>query len=145
MTTARDSVAKLMNDGADGWVKAMGLSFVQASADVVELEWTVRKEHLQPYGIVHGGVHCGVIETTCSIGAALSVASRGGSQGAVGLENHTTFIRATREGAVLRCKATPLTRGRTTQVWQAEVREGEALIATGRVRLLVVEPSALPK
>lgn len=140
------ALAELLNQHRDGWAQAMELRFVRASADVVEIEWTVGKQHLQPYGIVHGGVHCGVIETVCSIGAALAVGARGGNRGAVGLENHTTFIRAVREGARLRCTATPLTRGRTTQVWQADVREGEALIATGRVRLLCVDPAAaLPK
>jgi 1,4-dihydroxy-2-naphthoyl-CoA hydrolase len=142
MTTENDSaLAPLLNQDPGGWVKAMGLSFVKASADEVEVEWTVGKEHLQPYGIVHGGVHCGVIETVCSVGAALSVASRGDTRGAVGLENHTSFIRAVREGAKLRCRATPITRGRTTQVWQAEVREGDQIVATGRLRLLVVDPA----
>lgn len=140
------ALAELFNQNSDGWSKSMGLRFVRASADEVEVEWTVGKQHLQPYGIVHGGVHCGVIETVCSIGAALAAAAQDQARGAVGLENHTSFIRAVREGATLRCKATPLTRGRTTQVWQAEVREGEKLVATGRVRLLCVDPTtALPK
>ncbi|HEX2675223.1 MAG TPA: PaaI family thioesterase [Polyangiales bacterium] len=134
------AVAGLLNQEPGGWVKAMGLRFVTATPDAVEVEWTVGKEHLQPYGIVHGGVHCGVIETVCSIGAALAVAARGSKAGAVGLENNTSFIRAVREGATLRCKAVPVTRGRTTQVWEAEVREAEKLVATGRVRLLVVDP-----
>ena len=29
------------------------------------------ERHLQPFGIVHGGVHCGVVETVASLGAAL--------------------------------------------------------------------------
>ncbi len=134
------NVAALLNQGSTGWVKAMGFTFTKASADEVEVEWTVRTEHLQPYGIVHGGVHCGVIETVCSIGAAISAAARNPKAGAVGLENTTSFIRAVREGTKLRCRAVPLTRGRTTQVWQAEVLEGDKLVATGRLRLLIVDP-----
>ena len=137
---SNNDVAELLNQGNDGWAKANGISFVRASADTVEVEWTVAKQHLQPYGIVHGGVHCGVIETVCSIGTALAAAARGHKGGVVGLENHTSFIRGVREGTKLHAKATPFTRGRTTHVWEAEIRDAEdKLVATGRVRLLCTE------
>ncbi len=133
-------IVELMNQNPDGWSKAMGLRFVRASAELVEVEWTVGKQHLQPYGIVHGGVHCGVVETLCSIGAAISAHERGHRGGVVGLENHTSFIRAVREGVTLRAVATPVTRGRTTQVWQAEILDAEQkLVAKGSVRLLCTD------
>jgi hypothetical protein len=31
----------------------------------------------QPHGILHGGVHCGVVETLASVGASLWLAERG--------------------------------------------------------------------
>jgi uncharacterized protein (TIGR00369 family) len=123
---------------ADGFSAGLDMRIVSASADVVVLEWVIAARHLQPRGIVHGGVYCGAVETACSIGASLSAASRDPNTAAVGLENQTSFIRAVRSGT-LRAVARPLTRGRTTQVWQAEIRdEGDRLIASGRVRLLVV-------
>lgn len=122
---------------ADGFNEAMGFEWISASGSEVVLEWTVAKQHLQPYGIVHGGVHCAVVESVCSVGAGLAARERGQTGGVVGLENHTSFLRAMREGARLRAVATPLTRGRTTQVWQAEIRDAQGqLVATGRVRLL---------
>jgi uncharacterized protein (TIGR00369 family) len=133
-------LAAQFNLGNDGWTKANGVSFVRASAELVEVELTVAKQHLQPYGIVHGGVHCALIETVCSIGAAISAGQRGFKGGVVGLENNTSFIRGVREGVHLRCIATPLTRGRTTQVWEAKViDDDDKLVATGRVRLLCTE------
>ena len=58
----------------------------------------------------------------------------------VGLENHTSFLRAVRSGK-LRAVAKPLTRGRRSQVWEGSVYDEEGrLAATGRVRLLVLEP-----
>lgn len=126
-----------------GWGRAMGLVFTHASGERVEAEWTVGAEHLQPYGIVHGGVHCGVIESVCSIGAALAAAERGHKGGVVGLDNHTSFIRAIRTGVKLVAVAMPVTRGRTTQLWEAEIRDGERLVATGRVRLLAVSPDQI--
>jgi uncharacterized protein (TIGR00369 family) len=119
-----------------GWVREMGIRITTASADEVSCEMEIAEKHHQGYGIVHGGVHCGLVETLASIGAALVAHPRG--QRVVGLENATSFIRATRSGK-LRGTARPLTRGRTTQVWQAEIRDADgALVAEGRVRLLCI-------
>lgn len=126
-----------LNVNSGGFAEAMGFKFVIAHGMEVVVEWTVGKQHLQPYGIVHGGVHAGVIETVCSVGAGLAARERGQLGGVVGLENHTSFLRAVREGTKLRARATPVTRGKTTQVWHAEVRdEANQLIASGSVRLL---------
>jgi len=131
------AIVEALNNHPDGFTAAMGFVFLKATPTEVEVEWTVGKQHLQPYGIVHGGVHAGVVETVCSVGAGIAAAERGQTGGVVGLENHTSFLRAVREGTKLRARATPVTRGRTTQVWQAEVRdEAGQLIATGSVRLL---------
>jgi len=117
----------------------MGVTILKASSDEVTCAWEVAEKHHQGYGIVHGGVHCGVIETLASIGAALVALPRG--QRVVGLENNTSFIRAVRSGR-LTANARPVTRGRTTQVWEAWIRdEQENLVAQGRVRLLCIDES----
>lgn len=122
-----------------GMMDTLGLRLARASADEVVVEWDAGPQHSQPMGIVHGGMHCTAIETACSIGAMMSARERDPKRGAVGLENHTSFIRAVRSGK-LTCTALPVTRGRTTQVWEATVRdEQQRTIATGRVRLLCVE------
>jgi 1,4-dihydroxy-2-naphthoyl-CoA hydrolase len=122
----------------EGWLRAMGINITHATQDEVRAELTVGPEHLQGYGIVHGGVHSGLIETLASIGAALYALPRG--QSVVGLENSTSFIRAVRAGAKIHAVATPITRGRKTQVWEARVLDDdEKIVATGRVRLLCLE------
>jgi len=127
-----------LNALPEGWLQAMGIIITKATADEVRAELTVGPEHLQSYGIVHGGVHSGLIESLASIGAALFALPR--SQSVVGLENSTSFIRAVRAGATLRAVATPVTRGRKTQVWEAKVEDGEGrIVATGRGRLLCLE------
>lgn len=136
-TAAEDLVSEL-NAVRDGWNVAMGVRFVRASADEVVVEWDVAEQHRQPYGIVHGGVHAGVIETIASVGAAIYARPRG--QAVVGLENHTSFIHAVREG-LLRGTARPLTRGRRTQVWEGTITDSTGrIVATGRVRLLCLDP-----
>ena len=127
----------MLNANRTGWAAAMGVEFVSASADEVVAEVEVAAQHHQPYGIVHGGVYSGVIESLASVGAALVALPRG--QVVVGLENHTSFIRAARAGR-LRFVATPIRRGRTTQVWEGTARDEEGrLLATGRVRLICLE------
>ena len=115
----------------------MGVRFVRATADSVEAELEIGPDHRQAYGIVHGGVHSGMIETIASVGAALVAMPRG--QSVVGLENHTSFLVAVREGK-LHATARPLVRGRRTQVWEGTVTDdGGRVVATGRVRLINLE------
>jgi 1,4-dihydroxy-2-naphthoyl-CoA hydrolase len=121
-----------------GWVGTTGLRILRATRDEVVAELEVQPKHLQAYGIVHGGVHAGVVETLASIGAAIDAMAAGRT--VVGLENHTSFLRAVRSGT-LRADAKPLTRGRRSQVWEGSIRdEGGRLVATGRVRLMVLDP-----
>ena len=135
-----EAVAGMINENRDGWGVTNGLHFLRASRDEVACELEVGAHHLQAYGIVHGGVHAGVIETLASIGAALDAMPRG--QSVVGLENHTSFVRAVRSGK-LSARATPLTRGRRSQLWEGTVTdEAGRLVATGRVRLLCLEPQS---
>jgi uncharacterized protein (TIGR00369 family) len=130
-------IVAYMNGMPDGWVKEMGITILTASADEVTCEWEVTEKHHQGYGIVHGGVHCGVVETLASIGAAIVAMPRG--QRVTGIENSTSFIRAVRSGR-LHAAARPLTRGRTTQLWEAWIwDEQERLVAQGRVRLLCLD------
>ena len=140
MSSKPDHAAEI-RELPEGWVRAMGVEITSATEDEVRAEWTVADRHLQSYGIVHGGVHCGVIETLASVGAALWAFKEG--RGVVGLENHTSFLRAVRAGTRLRSVATPLQRGRRAQVWQGDIRDDEdRLVATGRVRLLCIDEGA---
>ncbi len=105
------------NSAAEGWLQAMGVTITHATDEEVRAELTVGPEHLQSYGIVHGGVHCGLIESLASIGAALFALPRG--QSVVGLENSTSFVRAVRAGAKLHAVSTPITRGRRKSLQRA--------------------------
>src|SRR5207247_1640616 len=81
-----------LNAIPEGWVQAMGMTITHATKDEVRAELAVGQQHLQGYGIVHGGVHCGIIETLSSMGAYLFAREMG--KQVVGLENSTSFIRA---------------------------------------------------
>jgi len=56
------------------------------------------------------------------------------------LDDTIRFIRAVREGERLRARATPVTRGRTTQVWEASITTADdKIVAKGSVRLLCLD------
>ena len=134
------NLASQINARLGGWVAAMQVHFLHASGDQVIAEFEVGPQHLQAYGIVHGGVYSGVIESVASVGAALW--ARRYNQTVVGLENQTSFLVATREGK-LTATALPLMRGRRTQVWQAKItnEKGET-VAEGKVRLISLDQGA---
>src|SRR5262245_42747153 len=111
-----EDLAQYVNREPTGRVTDKGITILQVSHDASICDGEVSEKHQQGYGIVHGGVHCGVVETLASIGAALVAHPRG--QRVVGLENSTAFIRAVRSER-LHAEARPVTRGRTTQVWEA--------------------------
>jgi len=121
----------------DGWVDAMGVRFVKVTKSEVIAELDVdAKRHLQPLGIVHGGVYSGLVETVTSIGAGVGAMLE--DRFPVGLENHTSFLRSVRSGTI-RATARALVGGKRTQVWEATVTDDKnRVVATGRVRFLVM-------
>jgi 1,4-dihydroxy-2-naphthoyl-CoA hydrolase len=115
-----------------GFVKLLGLRIEEATGDRVVLACPVTPDLHQPYGLVHGGVYAALAETAASYGAASWLADRGGT---FGISNHTDFLRPVREGT-LRAEATPLARGRTTQLWQVAISDDQdRLVAHAKVRL----------
>jgi len=115
-----------------GFTKLLGMRFVEISADKVVLTWKVTPQLLQPFGILHGGVHSTAVETAASIGAGYWWGERGK---VVGVSNQTDFIRAVRDGT-LTATGVPIHRGRSQQLWQVEITDEQArLVARGQVRL----------
>jgi 1,4-dihydroxy-2-naphthoyl-CoA hydrolase len=115
-----------------GFTTLVGLRFGEVSGDRVVLTCPVTAELHQPSGLVQCGVHATRAETAASVGGALWLGDRGKL---VGVSNLTVFLRAVR-GGELRAEATPLARGRTTQLWQVEIRdEQHRLVAHAKVRL----------
>ena len=127
------------NDDIGAFVRHLGVEFGEISADTVTATWTANPDLHQPYGIVHGGVHCSVVETLASVGAAAWMGDRGK---VVGVNNNTDFYRAVREGT-LTSTATPVHRGRSQQVWVVETRDADGKVAArGQVRLQNLYPDA---
>jgi 1,4-dihydroxy-2-naphthoyl-CoA hydrolase len=119
-------------ESAGNFQEVLGLELVEASGDKVVFTCPIKPHLHQPYGILHGGVYCSIVETAASVAGAIWLGDKGY---VVGVVNTTNFIRATRDGT-LTATATPLQRGRTQQLWQVEIIDDEGrLAAQGQVRL----------
>lgn len=122
----------------------LGLEWLEVTPTLVRARLRIDERHLQPYGIVHGGVYCSIAESTASIGAHLNGMRHDPDNGAVGLENHTTFLRAVGAGAEISVEATPLHAGRRTQAWQVSMRDEQGRdVAASRVRLMILKPDTV--
>ena len=115
------------------YANALGLTVTVANRDEVQATWQVTDALLQPYGLLHGGAHCAVVETLASVAAFIWLGPEGR---VVGTTNSTDFYRATGTGERLTSTARPLHRGRTRQVWRVETYDGsQRLVAAGQVAL----------
>lgn len=121
------------------FIRHLGVELTEVSGEVVAARWTAGEHLHQPFGILHGGAHCSVVETLASIGAAVWLGAKGK---VVGVNNNTDFFRAIAEGELI-SRATPLHRGRSQQLWVVETRDADdRLVARGQVRLQNLYPEA---
>jgi 1,4-dihydroxy-2-naphthoyl-CoA hydrolase len=110
----------------------LGIEIVEATGSRVVLTWEVTPALHQPFGIMHGGVHCSAVESAASMGAAFWYGDRGT---VVGVANHTNFLRAVRDGR-LTATAEPIHQGGLQQLWLVNITdEADRLVARGEVRL----------
>ena len=116
-----------------GFDKLVGLRHEEVTADRVVAIIPVTPDLHQAHGIVHGGVYASAVESTASVGASVWLGAEGR---AVGIANHTDFLRPVREGE-LRVEATPVNRGRSTQLWEVAITDERGRpVAHGWVRLM---------
>ena len=121
---------------------ALGLFVDEVSLERVRGHLECDERHHQPFGIVHGGVWCAVVESLASIGATMQVAASG--KVVVGVANSTDFLRAHRVGRV-DAEARPVHVGRTQQLWQVVLTRAEdgKVVSRGQVRLQNVDGAQL--
>jgi uncharacterized protein (TIGR00369 family) len=127
-----DSSADVRSEAGRGFVELIGAEVLEASPDRAVVALDVRREHLQPHGVVHGGVHCTLVETAASVGGHVWLDGRGT---VVGVNNNTDFLRPATGGRIT-ATASPVQRGRTQQLWLVELTDDAGkLVARGQVRL----------
>ena len=119
----------------------MGVEILSVAAAGVESRMAVRKEVMAPNGFLHAASVIALADTSCGYGCVALLPE--GAKGFTTIELKTNFLGTAREGAI-RCRATPLHLGRTTQVWDAVITNEatEAKIALFRCTQMVLWPRA---
>ena len=115
----------------------LGIEFVEVGDDYIVGRVPVDARTRQPYGLLHGGVSVVLAETLGSCGAAFSTPM---GYRAVGLDINANHLKGVSSGWVTGT-ARPLHRGRTTHVWQIELRdEAGDLTCISRITMAILAP-----
>src|SRR6202158_4974398 len=114
----------------------LGLRSVEAGPDRVVAELTIRDELRTVGGALHGGTLMALADT---VGAAATVVNLPAGASTTTLESKTNFFAAGRGGGV-RAEATPLHKGKRTQVWQTRVTDesGRLLSLTTQTQMVLM-------
>lgn len=115
----------------------LGIEFTEIGEDYLCARVPVNEKTRQPYGLLHGGVSVVLAETLGSCGAYC--ASPEGYK-AVGLEINANHLRGVTSGWVTGT-ARPIHIGRTTHVWQIDLRnDAGELSCVSRLTVSILPP-----
>ena len=123
--------AEALNDRMAGTLAShLGMRVVEATPDRVVAELEIVDRLRTVGGALHGGTLMAFADT---VGAAATIVNLPPGAATTTLESKTNFFAAGRDG-VVRAEATPLHRGRRTQVWQTRITD-----ASGRLLSLTIQ------
>jgi len=117
----------------------LGVRLIEATAERVRAEMTVRPELCTTGHVLHGGSHMALADTLGAIGTVLNLRP---GQRTVTTDSSTKFIAGAAEGSVVTAEAVALHRGRSTQVWQTTIRnaEGRLCAVVTQTQLVLATP-----
>ena len=123
------------------FARLLGIQFREAGRERVTAEMTVREELCTAHERVHGGALMALADTTAAMGTAISLPD--GATGTTTIESKTNFLGGAALGTKLVAIATPIHRGRQTQVWQTRIEtEAGKLVAVVSQTQMVLYPRA---
>jgi 1,4-dihydroxy-2-naphthoyl-CoA hydrolase len=120
-----------------GFAEWIGTEWLDLDPDDARARLGVKPNHLQPFGMVHGGVYASLAESICS--AATYEAVRPEGMVAIGQANSTTFLRPIFEGHV-NATARVRQRGRTTWVWDVDLTDDDRQLCAMVRMTIAVRP-----
>jgi 1,4-dihydroxy-2-naphthoyl-CoA hydrolase len=114
-----------------------GVTFTEASLDRVVARMPVRPDLCTVNQSIHGGA---VMALADSVGAAATVINLpADAKGTTTIESKTNFIGGAPEGTTVIATATPVHRGRRTQVWQTrlETEDGRLVAIVTQTQMVL--------
>ena len=116
----------------------LGIEFIAADKERVVAELVVRDALCTSPAVMHGGAIMAFADT---LGAAGTILNLPDGAGTTTLESKTNFLAGAPRGARLIGEATPVHRGRRTQVWTTRIATAEGrLVAIVTQTQMVLEP-----
>ena len=118
-------------------VEHLGIEFVEVGDDFIKARVPVDQRTKQPYGLLHGGVSVVLAEALGSCGAAYAAPE---GHRCVGLDINANHLKSATSGWVTGITR-PVHIGRSTQVWQIELRnDAGELTCVSRITMAVLAP-----
>lgn len=118
----------------------LGIAFLDAEPQCVVADLYVRHELCTLGERLHGGAVMAFADTVAA--AATFINLPPGASGTTTIESKTNFLGAAPAGTRLLATATPIHRGRQTQVWQTHIEtESGRLVAVTTQTQLVLYPA----
>ena len=116
--------------------ETLGIEVLEGTKEKVVLSMPVTPTVHQPMGYLHGGASVALAESAASLGGFLNVDSA--KSNVFGIEINANHIKSKRDGTIY-AYATPRHIGRTTMVWEIEIKdENDRLICLSRCTIGVV-------
>ena len=128
---------KIKNSVTMPFSVSMGVTFVEAELDRVVATMLVREDLCTARHTIHGGA---VMAFADAVGAAATVINLPeDAKGTTTVESKTNFVGGAAAGITVRAAATPIHRGRRTQVWQTriETEEGKLVGVVTQTQLVL--------
>jgi uncharacterized protein (TIGR00369 family) len=115
----------------------LGTEWLDDDPESARVRLALRDDLRQPVGLLHGGVMSSLVESVCSRATALAVVPEG--MMAMGQSISVNFIRPITQGHA-EVLARARHRGRTTWIWEAEVRDAEDRLCALAQMTIAVRP-----
>ena len=123
--------------GAGLFPGLVGIEFTHIEAGLIRARLTVRPELLAPNGFLHAASVIALADTACGYGTR-TLLPEGANFTTIELKSN--HLGTAREGTIT-CEARAVHAGRTTQVWDAEIRSPEGkVMALFRCTQAVLSP-----
>jgi len=135
---SQEELIENINNTREGSVwNVLDIKLVEAKKDRVVATMPIGPNHRQQIGYLHGGVSVVLAESLASLGSVLNIDAE--KQMALGLEINANHLRPKRDGT-LTGVAVPITRGRTTHVWDIRITdEQDKLVCISRCTVAIVD------
>ena len=119
MTDEEQTVAEVLAAMPMGSLnEKMGVVLVEVTADRITATMPVEGNQ-QPFGLLHGGATCALVET---IGSWAAMLGAGPDRQVVGIELNASYLRAATSGTVT-AVCTPVRRGRSLSTFQIDITD----------------------